>query len=94
MDPVLLPENDAAFPAPVTIPMTRAPRGLSVEVESALRATGYLTLRGVDVISHYGIVFLRGRVPSYHMKQLAQAAAAGVPGIREIRNELDVVSRR
>ena len=35
---------------------------LSVEVERALRATGYPDLRGVEVALHDRVVFLRGQV--------------------------------
>ena len=67
---------------------------LSAEIERALHATGYRPLRGVDIAIHCEVVFLRGRVPTYHMKQLAQAAALAVPGVCEVRNELDIVESR
>jgi osmotically-inducible protein OsmY len=38
------------------------------------------------------LVILRGRVPSYYMKQLAQAAVLDVPGVHELRNDVQVVS--
>jgi osmotically-inducible protein OsmY len=67
---------------------------LSAEIERALRATGYPALRHVEVATHDWIVFLRGRVPSYYLKQLAQAAVLVVPGVREVRNELNVAYAR
>jgi osmotically-inducible protein OsmY len=60
-------------------------------VERALRATGYSPLRAVEVSVRGQLVILRGRVPSYYMKQLAQAVAMGVAGTRELRNDVDVV---
>jgi osmotically-inducible protein OsmY len=39
-------------------------------------------------------ITLRGRVPSYYMKQVAQATALAVTGVRGLRNELEVVSPR
>jgi osmotically-inducible protein OsmY len=65
---------------------------LAERVERALRATGYPPLRVVEVSVSGPLTILQGRVPSYYMKQLAQAAAMGVPGVRELRNELCVVS--
>jgi osmotically-inducible protein OsmY len=60
-------------------------------VERALRATGFPPLREVQVSVCGQLVVLQGRVPSYYMKQLAQAAAMGVAGIGELRNELQVI---
>lgn len=67
--------------------------GLSLEVQRALRATGYLSLRGADVGAHFGVVSLQGRVPSYYVKQLAQATALGVPGVCGVHNELEVTPK-
>jgi hypothetical protein len=36
------------------------------------------------------LVVLRGAVPSYYLKQVAQETALHVPGIRRLRNELKV----
>lgn len=71
-------------------PRELAAARLSLQVERALRATGYLPLRRVEVRAQFGVITLRGRVPSYYMKQLAQATALGEPGVCEVRNELDV----
>ena len=59
-------------------------------VERALRATGYGSLRGVEVTARERMVILKGRVPSYYLKQVAQAAALAVPGGHQIRNDLEV----
>ena len=47
---------------------------LPSEVKRVLRSTGYQGLRGVEIFVHYGVVFLKGHVPSFHMKQVAQIA--------------------
>ena len=62
-------------------------------VERALRATGYMPLRGIEVTVQAQLVILGGRVPSYYLKQLAQATALAIPGTHQIHNGLDVVSR-
>ena len=64
---------------------------LAERVARALRATGYPALRTIDVTVSNRLVFLEGRVPSYYMKQVAQAVVLDVPGVRELRNDLEVV---
>jgi hypothetical protein len=68
-----------------------AGRRLCDQIIQVLRATGYLPLRDLDVVAAGGIVILRGRVSSYYLKQLAQATVLALPGVDEVRNELDVV---
>jgi osmotically-inducible protein OsmY len=63
---------------------------LAERVERALRATGYGLLRGIDVTVHVRLVILGGRVPSYYLKQVAQATALAVPGVERVRNDLEV----
>ena len=38
-----------------------------------------------------GHLFLRGQVPSFYFKQLAQEAVAGLEGVRQVVNEIEVV---
>jgi osmotically-inducible protein OsmY len=64
--------------------------GLAERVERALGATGHGPLRGIQVAVHAGLIILGGRVPSYYLKQVAQATALAVPGARHVRNDLDV----
>jgi osmotically-inducible protein OsmY len=65
---------------------------LAERVERALHSTCYRSLRGIEVSVCGQLVILRGRVPSYYMKQLVQAVAMEVAGVRELRNEVQVVS--
>jgi osmotically-inducible protein OsmY len=64
---------------------------LAERVERALRASGYRALRDVDVTVHARLIILDGRVPSYYLKQVAQATALAVPGARHVHNGLDVI---
>src|SRR5439155_22005858 len=59
--------------------------------ERALRNSPYLALRNVDCDCHDGGLTLRGRVPTYYLKQVAQAAAARVEGVRQVVNEIEVL---
>ena len=50
-----------------------------------------LSLRHVKVIeSPPGAVILKGRVPSYYMKQVAQETVMAL-GVDELRNDIEVV---
>jgi osmotically-inducible protein OsmY len=59
-------------------------------VERAIRDRGYPTLQYVTVFADRGRVILRGKVPNYYSKQLAQTAAMRVAGVRSIQNEVVV----
>jgi osmotically-inducible protein OsmY len=63
---------------------------LAERVERALRALGFSPLRAIEVAVCGQVVILRGRVPSYYVKQIAQATALAVPGVRQLCNDLDV----
>ena len=62
-------------------------------VRLALEVTGYRVLRTVEVTVCAGMVTLGGRVPSYHLKQIAQTTALAVPGVLQVFNELAVEPR-
>lgn len=63
---------------------------LAERVKSMLTGTGYGPLRNVRVTVRARSVILSGRVPTYHLKQVAQAIASSVPGAWQIHNELSV----
>jgi hypothetical protein len=41
-----------------------------------------------------GVLTLRGRVPTFYLKQVVQARLAELDGVTEIRNLVDVISSR
>lgn len=63
-------------------------------VVQVLRGTGHSPLREVDVEICGQVVILWGRVPSYYLKQLAQALAQRVPGVHSVANGLEVICSR
>lgn len=63
---------------------------LAHAVRDALARTGYGWLRQVVVEAAVGRVVLRGTVPSFYLKQLAQVTVMAVPGVELVRNELRV----
>ena len=67
-------------------------REIAEIAQQALRRSSYFELRNLSCDFSGGILTLRGRVPSYHLKQLAQASVAEVPGVVEVHNRVEVVS--
>jgi osmotically-inducible protein OsmY len=57
---------------------------------AALRQSAYAELRELSCDFDGGILTLRGRVPTYYLKQLAQEAVADVPGVVEVENHVEV----
>ena len=57
-----------------------------------MRRSGYSELRRVACDFQDGVLTLRGRVFSYHLKQLAQALVLELKGVRELDNRLEVVA--
>jgi osmotically-inducible protein OsmY len=67
-------------------------RGIRREAEARFRRSGYLALSDVACDVHDGVVHLRGRLPSYYLKQVAQAVAAEVEGVRLVVNRIEVTA--
>jgi hypothetical protein len=63
---------------------------LADSVRQSLRASGYLVLSAVGVTVRAGSVALRGTVPSYFMKQIAQEVTRATAGVRSLTNRLTV----
>lgn len=63
---------------------------LARRVQRSIRDLRRQPLSAVSVAVHEGRVTLRGKVPSYYMKQLAQHTAQQVSGIAGIDSQLTV----
>lgn len=59
-------------------------------IERAFRQTPQLSAMSISWSPHETTVVLRGRVPSFYHKQLAQIAVTGLPGVERIVNEIEV----
>jgi osmotically-inducible protein OsmY len=59
--------------------------------ERALRNSPYLALRNVTCDCRDGVLTLRGCLPTYYLKQVAQAVVARLEGVRQVVNEIQVV---
>jgi osmotically-inducible protein OsmY len=65
---------------------------VSHEAESRLRGSSHLFLRHVRCGFDEGRLQLDGKVPSFYLKQLAQALVQSVDGVERIDNRLTVVN--
>lgn len=70
------------------------PDGIVAAVRNALDKTGHGWLRRIEVGVESGCVVLRGRVPSFYLKQMAQVTVLAVPGADLVRNDLQVEGGR
>lgn len=62
------------------------------EVFATLRRTGYVELPHLEIHVVGDAVHLKGRVPSYYLKQKAHFAVLSVTGVARIIDEIDVVA--
>jgi hypothetical protein len=70
-----------------------APEAATADLaERCLRRLPYLALRNVSCAWHDGVLVLRGCLPTYYLKQLAQEAVAPLAGARRIDNQIQVVT--
>ena len=84
--------KEIADSTPESLAEDKAPLSIMVaeKVAESLKASGYRALSAVACHYHEGVVVLRGRVPSFYMKQVAQAQASKIPGVDVIANRLRV----
>jgi osmotically-inducible protein OsmY len=76
---------------PLTTPIASA-RILKIAEAATerLRSSPYAALKSVLCESEHDILYLRGRLPSFYHKQLAQEAVAKVRGVTQVVNEIEV----
>jgi osmotically-inducible protein OsmY len=60
--------------------------------EGRLRRSAYLALQHLSCEFRAGVLTLRGRLPSYYLKQVAQALVATVEGVTRVDNQVEVVA--
>lgn len=57
-----------------------------------LRKSAYTILRGVSCEYDEGRLVLRGRLPSFFHKQLAQVAVSGLADVSQVVNQIEVIA--
>jgi hypothetical protein len=77
---------------PIAPPRPNPPQRILEGAESCLRSNPYLALKNVTCDYREGVLTLRGCLPSYYLKQIAQTAVARVASGVRIINEIEVVS--
>jgi osmotically-inducible protein OsmY len=60
--------------------------------EHRLRCNAYLALKNVSCEFREGVLTLRGCLPTYYLKQMAQTEVARVAGVQRVVNEIEVVA--
>ncbi len=80
-------------PEPHAAP-TEVGAAIAAEAEGRLRRSGFPTLRALVGRGPRGVLRVEGRVPSYFLKQAAQAVVAEVEGVRRVLNRIEVTPPR
>jgi osmotically-inducible protein OsmY len=60
------------------------------EVRSRLQDQPYHALKQIACEYRDGTLILRGRLPSYYLKQVAQTAVARIAGVERVLNQIEV----
>ena len=63
------------------------------QAESKLCRTGYLALQRLSCEFRSGVLTVRGRLPSYYLKQIALLVLATVEGVQFIDDQVEVSAR-
>ena len=69
--------------------VTLAPT-VAESAERRLREADFRFSRCIFCQYHEGVLLLRGRVPTYYLKQIAQTVVADVPGVEQVDNRIEV----
>jgi osmotically-inducible protein OsmY len=59
--------------------------------ECCLRRNPYLAMKNVSCDCRRGVLVLRGCLPSYYLKQVAQEAVACLEGVEAVDNQIEVM---
>jgi osmotically-inducible protein OsmY len=79
------------IPEPIEqIVVTRHDRQLRHAATAALADSKYLPLRGLRCSVSEGVIVISGTVPSFYLKQLAQAAVMQIEQVGKVRNLVEV----
>ena len=64
------------------------------DAQRRLASSGYEVLKTIACRFRSGTMFLKGEVPTYYHKQLAQEAVRTLAAVRAINNQITVTPRR
>ena len=63
---------------------------IAAEAERILYESGYGDLRRLRCDCHDGVISIRGRLPSFFLKQMAQTLVLKLSGVRRVNNQIKV----
>ena len=66
--------------------------GISESAQGRLKGSAYFALRDIDCVHQDGVLTLRGHLPSYYLKQMAQASVSDIAGVRAVANCIKVTT--
>jgi hypothetical protein len=84
--------NAPVAPSAVAGDLRPADARITEQAKGRLHDCRYGVWRAVSCVCRGGVLTLNGRLPSYYLKQMAQEAVAGIPGVRHIDNRIEVVA--
>jgi len=64
---------------------------ITEQARARLRQCAYSSVRRVSCAFDAGVLVLQGELRTFFHKQLAQEAVADLEGVRQIRNEIEVI---
>lgn len=67
-----------------------ADRETARAVRARLQTSGYYYLRALECDCQRGKLVLRGCLPTYYLKQVAQTLASRTPGVESVANEIEI----
>jgi len=73
-------------------PETASSSQIEEEAEKRLRKSSSFGLRNVACQFRDGVLVLQGQLPSFHHKQIAQELVQQIGGVKQIENQIVVVS--
>ena len=65
-------------------------QGIAKAATECLENSPYQAVRRILCRCDHGILSLRGHLPSFHQKQVAQEAVVRVKGVAQVINEIEV----
>jgi osmotically-inducible protein OsmY len=71
---------------------TTRERIIEESAEGHLRRSSYFALRDIGCTCHEGVVTLRGCLPTYYLKQLAQHVVSEIEDVCGIINQIEVLA--
>lgn len=71
-------------------PAAPASNPITAVAKARLQASQYSSIRKIFCMFDEGMLVLRGRLPTFFHKQLAQTAVADIQGVTQIVNQIEV----